>query len=326
VKLISINKKTHSQKIYEKKIEASILEENLQIICHDKKIIKLGLSKEFLRKKLINFKKETGKHAVWLGRITKNFRQYLTGQKIYGRSNKRICIYTSSQKKKDWHEFIKNNENIKTYSKLIRVGVDYYVQHHFGLSFIESNMDNKDSSNISFIVKESLTAIKGFSELLLKEYRDELSNQVVNTIENIYEQCLLLESKISSKISNSQGGRNFDVLLIEDGPPTTRIIEAICKKKGYSFKIATTGQRGLDKLKESIPKLILLDIMLPDIDGYEVCKRIKANNNLKHIPVFYVSAIAEKVIRNKIEETGADGYILKPFGFSAISELLESIV
>ena len=108
------------------------------------------------------------------------------------------------------------------------------------------------SSNISLILKEHLTAIKGFSQLLLKEYNEELSNQVVNKIENIYEQCMAIESKIS----NSQRGRKLDVLLIEDGRPTMRYLEEIFKKRGYSFKIATTGQKGLDELKKSLPKLI----------------------------------------------------------------------
>jgi len=321
VRLISINERTHSKIIYDKKKEDRILEENLQILYYDKEIQELGLSKEFLRQKQIEYKKETGKYAVWGERITKTFRRYLTGQKIYERSKERISFYISPQKKKEWHEFIENNESLASFSKLMRVGVDYYIQHHLDSSMLESSMEDKDLSDISFTLKESLTAIKGFSQLLIKEYSEELSNQVVNTIENIYEQCVALESKLS----NSQGGRNIDVLYIEDNPPTCRLIETVFKKKGYSFIIATTGQRGLDELKKSIPKVVLLDIMLPDIEGFEVCKQIKTNNKLKHIPVFYVTALTDEIVRSKIEETGADGYILKPFDLSAITELVELV-
>ena len=170
-------------------------------------------------------------------------------------------------------------------------------------------------------MKQSLTAIKGFSEFLLKEYKEELSNQVGNAIENIYEQCQLIESKISNNKET-----NIDVLLIEDKPATCRLIEAVFKKMKYSYKIATTGQGGLNELKQSIPKVILLDVMLPDIDGYEVCKQIKTNNNLKHIPVFYETVDLEETVRSKIEETGADGYIIKPFDLSSMIELLDSII
>lgn len=318
MRLISINERTHSTKIYDDKKDYRILEENLEIIYNDKEIQQLGLSKDVLREKLRNFKKETGKHAVWKKEVTKSFHRYLTGQKIYERSNERISFYISQKKKKDWHEFIEGTENLATYSKLIRVSVDYYIQHHLDPLFVESNMNDEDSSNILYKVKESLTAIKGFSELLLNE---ELSNQVKNAIENIYEQCHLLESKIS----NSKG-TNIDILLIEDKPATCRLIEAVFKKKKYSYKIATTGQEGLNELKVSIPKVILLDIMLPDIEGFEVCKQIKTNNKFKDIPVFYETVIPDKIVKSKIEETGADGYILKPFDLSSMIKLLDSII
>ncbi|MFX1359047.1 MAG: response regulator [Promethearchaeota archaeon] len=304
------------------KTETTILEENIRIVWNDEKITKLGFTKEFLREKLINFKSETGKNAVWLGRITKAFRQYLAGQKVYERSKERISFYISKQRKKNWQDFIKDNEFITSLSKLIRDGVDYYIQHHLNSSFIQSKMNDKNLSDISFILKEPLTAIKGFSELLLKEFSEELSKQVISTIENIFDQCLVIESKIL----NRQKEHKFDVLLIEDSPSTIRLIETVFKIRGCSFKIVTTGLRGLDELKKSQPKLVLLDIMLPDIEGYEVCKQIKANDNLKNILVFYVTAIPDEIVRSKIEETGADGYILKPFDLSAITELLDSII
>ena len=125
---------------------------------------------------------------------------------------------------------------------------------------------------------------------------------------------------------NNKGRRNIDVLLIEDDLPTVRLFKEIFKINGYSYKTAKNGQEGLDELKESIPKVILLNIVMPDIDGYEVCKQIKRNNNLKHISVFYETAQPEWIVKSKIEETGANGYILKPFDLSTIIELLESII
>jgi twitching motility two-component system response regulator PilG len=320
VRLISINEKTHSKKIYEKR---KTLEQNLQIVCLDKEIVELGFNKEFLREKLIEFDKKIGINAVWQGNLTENFKKWLRGEKIYPRLNKeRISFFLSKQKKKNWSDFIEENEHLTTFSRLIRVAVDNYIQNHPNSSFPLTNMNDRDLPRIYFEHKESLTAIKGLTQLLLKEYYEELSNQVVNIIEDINEQCQILESKIS----NDQGGENFDVLLIEDEDSPASFFKTLFVLKGYSYKIVRTGQGGLNQLKESKPKLVLLDIMLPDIDGFEVCKQIKSNNNLKNIPVYYETALHPDQVKNRIEETGADGVLLKPFELSDITKVLDSIV
>ncbi|MHA1491499.1 MAG: response regulator, partial [Promethearchaeota archaeon] len=59
-----------------------------------------------------------------------------------------------------------------------------------------------------------------------------------------------------------------------------------------------------------------LDIILPDLSGYEICKTIKSNNEYKKIPVYYLTAIAGSEVKKNLKDTGADGYILKPFNFS----------
>ena len=183
-------------------------------------------------------------------------------------------------------------------------------------------MNDRDLPRIYIEYKESLTAIKGLTQILLKECYEELSNQVVNIIEDINEQCQMLESKIS----NTQKRENFDVLLIEDEDSPASFFKTLFVLKGYSYKIVRTGQGGLNQLKESKPKLVLLDIMLPDIDGFEVCKQIKSNNNLKNIPVYYETAMHPDQVKNRIEETGADGVLLKPFELSDITKVLDSIV
>ena len=74
-------------------------------------------------------------------------------------------------------------------------------------------------------------------------------------------------------------------------------------------------------LNKSIPKLILLDIFLPDITGYEVCKQIRANDKLKKIPLFYITAVPEGEVSEKVKETGANGYFLKPFDILKFKQL-----
>ncbi|MFX1340230.1 MAG: response regulator, partial [Promethearchaeota archaeon] len=76
-----------------------------------------------------------------------------------------------------------------------------------------------------------------------------------------------------------------------------------------------------EELKRYKPKLILLDIILPDIYGYEICKKIKTDNKFKSIPVYYITAVPEADVQKNMEETGADGFFLKPFKFNKFESL-----
>ena len=81
--------------------------------------------------------------------------------------------------------------------------------------------------------------------------------------------------------------------------------------------------KGIEELNNFIPKLILLDINLPDLSGYDLCKMIKSNKNLKDIPVYLLTAIPVSEVEKKLEETKVEGYILKPFDFSDFEILFE---
>jgi len=69
----------------------------------------------------------------------------------------------------------------------------------------------------------------------------------------------------------------------------------------------------LEELNFNTPKLILLDIILPDVSGFTICKKLKANEKFRDIPVIYLTAVPRNQVNEKMEETKADGYILKPF-------------
>jgi CheY-like chemotaxis protein len=71
------------------------------------------------------------------------------------------------------------------------------------------------------------------------------------------------------------------------------------------------------------PKKILSDILLPDISGYEICKTIKLNNKLKDIPIFYITAVTEPEVSQKLKETGAEGYFTKPFDLTEFIVLFD---
>ena len=79
----------------------------------------------------------------------------------------------------------------------------------------------------------------------------------------------------------------------------------------------------MDLLHRKKPKLILLDILLPDSDGYEICKTIKSDKSLNDIPIYYITAVPESEVRESLKKTGAEGYFLKPFNMSEFNLLLE---
>ncbi len=114
---------------------------------------------------------------------------------------------------------------------------------------------------------------------------------------------------------------NPDFLIVDEDDATCIVLEAFFKLKGYSTLSVSTGTKALESLKEITPKIILLDILLPDIKGYEICKKIKSDENLSSIPVFYTSALPELNISEHIVDTKADGYFLKPFDFTEFNSL-----
>jgi DNA-binding response OmpR family regulator len=93
--------------------------------------------------------------------------------------------------------------------------------------------------------------------------------------------------------------------------------------KEYICKGVVSGTKGLEELRRTIPKVILLDIILPDISGYDICNTIKTDNSFKKIPVYFLTAISESEVKKNFQKYGADGYILKPFNFSDFDVIFE---
>jgi len=263
------------------------------------------------------YEAETGKYAVWRGVITEGYKKWKDGEKVYDRDKERISLYISDDTKKKWQEF-KDKHEYSTISKLIREAVNNFIDKSSGsVSNSLLKMDPETVTKISHALKEPLTTIKGFSQLLLENYKKELNEEVLSTIKNIFDQSILLENKIVNILDDIKvEASEYDVLLIEDDLPTIRLIKSFFESRGVICKGAISGMKGYEELLGSSPKLILLDIILPDISGYELCKRIKENEDFKDIPIYFLTAIPETEVEKKLEETGADGYILKPFDFS----------
>ena len=113
------------------------------------------------------------------------------------------------------------------------------------------------------------------------------------------------------------------ILVVDDEPDILKVIIFRLKKAGYDVKTAINGQIALDMIAEDRPDIILLDISLPLLNGYEVCRRIKADDNFKSIPVMFLTAsTASEGFKKRAEEAGAQAYMFKPFDYE---ELLEKV-
>ena len=285
----------------------------------EKEIKSLDLNSEKAKKLMREYEETTDKYANWRGNITEGFMKWLKGEKIYDREKERISLYVADKTKEEWSEFIKTHKDkYNTISKLIRESVNYFIKQESTLISEDLHkIDNQTLTNISHALKEPLTSIKGFSQLLIENYRDEMEENVFDTIQNIFNQSLLLENKIITILDNIKTETSqYDILLIEDDLATIRLLTSYFESKGFSCKGVVSGTKGLEELASNPPKLVLLDIILPDYSGYDICKRIKASKELQNISVYLLTAIPGSEVEKNLEDSNADGYILKPFDFS----------
>ena len=107
-------------------------------------------------------------------------------------------------------------------------------------------------------------------------------------------------------------GKKGKILVVDDEEKNLKLMSAILKSYGYSFETAKDGIEALEKSKESSPDLIFLDIMMPDMDGYEVCRRIKGDSQTQNIPVVMVTSLDDKESRIMGLEAGASDFLTKP--------------
>lgn len=116
------------------------------------------------------------------------------------------------------------------------------------------------------------------------------------------------------------------ILLVEDEEALLRLQSILLVIKGYKVEGVTDGQAALEAVATLKPDLILLDVMLPKVDGFEVCRQIKANKATRHIPVIMLTAKKSKEDRSMGEQVGADLYITKPYKSSMLVETIQRLL
>jgi DNA-binding response OmpR family regulator len=103
------------------------------------------------------------------------------------------------------------------------------------------------------------------------------------------------------------------VLVVDDNSDNLRLLAAILKENQYKIRLAPNGERALATIHKEAPDLILLDVMMPAMDGFEVCRLLKADQETAGIPVIFISALDETIDKVKAFSIGGVDYITKPF-------------
>ncbi len=106
---------------------------------------------------------------------------------------------------------------------------------------------------------------------------------------------------------------SITISVVEDEKPISTLIKYNLEKEGYKVHIFETGEEGFEHIKKNLPDLVILDWMLPDLSGIDICKQIKKETKLKSIPVIMLTAKSEESDKIRGFETGADDYVTKPF-------------
>lgn len=112
------------------------------------------------------------------------------------------------------------------------------------------------------------------------------------------------------------------ILIVEDEQNLVELLKFRLEANGYHVEMAFDGEEGLKKIGTLKPDLVMLDIMMPKMHGYDVCKRAKANIDTKNIPIIMLTARTQKKDMEQAKTAGADGFVAKPF---ESEELLKEI-
>ncbi|HSH03599.1 MAG TPA: response regulator [Anaerolineae bacterium] len=115
------------------------------------------------------------------------------------------------------------------------------------------------------------------------------------------------------------------ILVVDDNEDGRRILQSLLKAQGYRVYLAADGYEALEQAERTMPDLILLDVMMPGIDGFEVCRRLRTNPRLAEVPVVMVTALDDRPAKLQGIESGADDFVVKPFDPVELTARVRSI-
>jgi len=113
-------------------------------------------------------------------------------------------------------------------------------------------------------------------------------------------------------MASADDGRKA-VLVVEDDPEINSMVGAYVEMSGFEYRSALDGTTALKDAREHPPSAVVLDLMLPDIDGFEVCKRLRQEKRTRRVPIIILSALSGEAEKRRGRECGANEYLTKPF-------------
>ena len=126
-------------------------------------------------------------------------------------------------------------------------------------------------------------------------------------------------------------GEKKKILVVDDEPDFAGIVQQNLEKEGFDVEVAYDGEEGLEKVKANPPDAIVLDVMMPGKDGYQVCSELKADDRFADIPIILLTAVASHVTSTRYSHrdgmsTEADDYLAKPASAEQITESIKGLL
>lgn len=178
------------------------------------------------------------------------------------------------------------------------------------------------------MLAKGYTDFESWSEKMIQEFGPAIEPHLKDIMTNSQELHGPYIHKWKTK-ARKKGRRLFmakNVLVVDDEPNIVLSLKFLMKQEGYEVRTATNGEEALQALTEQIPDLILLDVMMPKPDGYEVCQKIRATPEWKDIPVIMLTAKGRDIEKEKGFAMGADDYITKPFATKELVAKVQAIL
>lgn len=124
----------------------------------------------------------------------------------------------------------------------------------------------------------------------------------------------------------ADGGRKQRVLIVEDEDNIALALDFLMTREGYDHERIASGAGALERIRALRPDLVLLDVMLPEVSGYEICQNVRADQSLAGVRILMMTARGSAMERRKGLALGADGFIAKPFELKELREELHRIL
>ena len=183
---------------------------------------------------------------------------------------------------------------------------------------LKAAWNNETYSKVADTLRLSHGHIKDVASVLWHRLSDAFGEKIAKNnfrqvIQALSSTPNYIQEKISANNTNKASDSTGNILIIDDLIENLRFLENLLIKHGYKVRTATNGKMALKTIRHNPPDLILLDILMPEMDGYQVCQALKADKKTSEIPVIFLSALDEVNEKIKAFEVGGLDYITKPF-------------